>query len=251
MPERCVVVGTGRAGGSFARALADVGWTVRSLAARPLVDGVATDLDSFDVESADLVLIAVADGAISTVAEALPATSGVVVHVSGACGLDVLVPHRRIGSIHPLMSLPDAEVGAARLVDHCTFAVDGDPLVRDVVASLGGRSVDVPESKRALYHATAAIAANHLTALCAQVERLADDVGVPVDAYWKLMETTFANIADVGAAAALTGPAARGDWETVRAHRAALPHEERLLYTALFAAAAELGGSSPPGDLIT
>ena len=91
------------------------------------------------------------------------------------------------------------------------------------------------------YHATATIAANHLTALCAQVESLATDVGVPVDAYWTLMSTTLDNVAAVGPAAALTGPAARGDWDTIRAHLAALPtDDDRALYLALCGRAAQL-----------
>ena len=113
----------------------------------------------------------------------------------------------------------------------------------DIVTQLGGRGIEVPGPKRALYHATAAIAANHLTALCAQVESLAAEVGVPVDAYWTLMSTTLDNVAVVGPAAALTGPAARGDWDTVRTHLAALPtDDDRTLYLALCQRAAQLAG---------
>jgi hypothetical protein len=42
--------------------------------------------------------------------------------------------------------------------------------------------------------ATAAGAANHPVALCAQVEGLAGRAGVPLDAYWDLMETTLENV---------------------------------------------------------
>jgi predicted short-subunit dehydrogenase-like oxidoreductase (DUF2520 family) len=253
---RCVVVGRGRAGQSFHGALVTAGWEVELVAARPFVEhGTAAD-SSADVPaelfaSADLVVIAVPDAAIAQVAAALPATPGLVVHVSGATGLDVLAGHSRVGSIHPLMSLPDAKIGTRRLLDQCTFAVDGDPFTHEVVASLGGRPVEVPAAKRALYHASAAVAANHLTALCAQVERLAGDVGVPVDAYWAMMAATLDNVADGGAAATLTGPAARGDWETIRSHLAALGMNERALYRALMVEAAAVAGNSVPTDLKT
>ncbi len=254
MVRSCVVIGSGRAGGSFHAALSEVGWRSTLVAARPIVEGMdgATEarIDggaqggpgrSFD--TADMVLLAVPDSAISSVAHALPATAAIVAHVSGACGLDVLAPHQRVGSIHPLMSLPDALTGSRRLLDSCTFAVDGDPLMAEVVRDLGGRAIQVPAASRALYHATATIAANHLTALCAQVESLAAEVGVPVDAYWTLMRTTFDNIVDVGAAAALTGPAARGDHETIRAHLDALPtDDDRRLYAVLCRRAAQLAG---------
>ncbi|MEP1123377.1 MAG: Rossmann-like and DUF2520 domain-containing protein [Ilumatobacter sp.] len=241
MSRSCVVVGSGRAGGSFHAALSEVGW--RSVLVARAGD-VQVDGDP------DLVLLAVPDSVIAAVAHALPATDAVVAHVSGACGLDVLAPHRRVGSIHPLMSLPDALVGGRRLLDACTFAVDGDPLMAEVVGDLGGRAIQVPAASRALYHATASIAANHLTALCAQVESLAAEVGVPVDAYWTLMRTTLDNIVDVGPAAALTGPAARADWDTVRAHLDALPtDDDRRLYSVLCERAARLAGHEVPGDV--
>ncbi len=254
-PDRsCVIVGAGRAGQSFEGALTIAGWHVELVAARQLVDATRrSDSDTLveykSLETADLVLIAVPDRAIADVSAVLPPTQGLVVHISGATGLDVLHGHDRVGSIHPLVSLPDAETGAHRLLDRCTFAVDGDRFTRDVVQSLGGRPVEVPASQRVLYHATAVVAANHLTALCAQVERLADVVGVPVDAYWAMMASTLDNVADRGAAAALTGPAARQDWPTVRAHLAALPASERALYRTLMAEAATVAGNTLPDDL--
>lgn len=247
--RRCLIVGAGRAGSSFASALAEVGWSVDLVSSRDL-DRIPLEA----IEHSDVVLLTVADAAIADVASQVAAAldhpvSGVVAHVSGSCDLDVLRPHPRTASIHPLMSLPDAATGARRLLDTCTFAVDGDPSIVDIVDDLGGRAIEVPSEKRAIYHATASVAANHLTALCAQVERLAAHADVPAEAFWPLMATTLANVADAGAAASLTGPAARGDWSTVRAHLAALPDDERQLYRVLCARAADLAGRSLPGDL--
>lgn len=234
MPGTCVIVGAGRAGGSFHAALTVVGWRSELVPGRSAAHRHLADVD--------LVLLAVPDAAIAEVAAALPTADAVVAHVSGACDLDVLAPHDRVGSIHPLMSLPDPETGSRRLLDRCTFAVDGDPLMTELAAAFGGVPIEVPGPKRALYHATATIASNHLTALCAQVEALAAEVGVPVDAYWRLMSTTLDNIADIGPAAALTGPAARGDWDTIRTHLAALSDDDHRLYLALCARAAHLAG---------
>ncbi|MGB3736031.1 MAG: DUF2520 domain-containing protein, partial [Ilumatobacter sp.] len=83
--------------------------------------------------------------------------------------------------------------------------------------------------------------------LCAQVESLAMQVGVPVDAYWAMMRTTLDNVAEVGSAAALTGPAARADWDTISAHLDALPTDaDRHLYRALCERAAQLAGNELP-----
>jgi predicted short-subunit dehydrogenase-like oxidoreductase (DUF2520 family) len=246
--RRAVIVGTGRAGGSFTVALGSAGWSTEAVVSRTV--------DEDDVEilrSADLVMIAVSDSAIADVArriaDVVGPCPGVVAHVSGASDLDVVSPHARVGSIHPLMSLPDSTTGARRLLDNCWFAVDGDPMMDEVVDSLGGHAVHVAGERRAAYHATASVAANHLVALCAHVERLATAAGVPAEAYWNLASTTLDNVIKTGASAALTGPAARGDWDTIRQHLAAIPEGERDLYLALGERAAAVAGRVLPAHL--
>ncbi len=232
------MIGRGRAGSSFARALTAAGWTLARAAGRG--DPVAGILDE-----ADVVLVAVPDDAIATVAATVEPRpdGGALVHVSGAKGLDVLAPHQRCGSVHPLMSLPDEVAGAARLLDGGVFAVAGDPVAGQLVTALGGRTIEVADADRPRYHAAAAVAANHVVVLCAQVERLAGSIGVPVDAYWDLMAGSLDNVRSSGAVSSLTGPAARGDQTTLAGHVAALPPDERLLYVTLAWHAARLAGT--------
>jgi predicted short-subunit dehydrogenase-like oxidoreductase (DUF2520 family) len=234
--RRVRIVGPGRAGGAFSLALARSGWTVLAPVRRGEPVAGAGD-------GADLVLIATPDAAIAAVAASIASRSGTVVaHCSGATPLDALAPHPRRASVHPVMTLPSAEDGAARLRAGGWFAIGGDPLADDVVAALGGRAVRVPEDRRVLHHAAATIAANHLVALLGQVERVAAAAEVPVQAYLDLAEEALANVRRLGAAAALTGPVARGDWGTVERHRAALADAEREGYDAMARLAARLGG---------
>jgi predicted short-subunit dehydrogenase-like oxidoreductase (DUF2520 family) len=113
-------------------------------------------------------------------------------------------------------------------------------VVRGAVDDLGGRWFTVADADRAAYHAGAAIASNHLVALLGQVERVAGAVGVPFEAYLDLARGSLENVAELGPAAALTGPVARGDWATVERHRAALDQGELEAYDALVAAARRL-----------
>jgi len=251
--QRCVVVGAGRAGRALALALRSVGWHVDVIEARPLFDeepGVAISDLTAAADTADLVLLTVTDAVIDSVAAIIPPIGGVVAHVSGATTLAPLGRHRRTASMHPLMSLPNDHIGSERLLGGGTFAITGDPFIAEVVDSLGGVSIEVPDEQRAAYHAAASIASNHLVVLCGQVERLAEQIGVPADAYWAMMRSAVDNVAESGAAAALTGPAARGDWPTVRRHLAALPDDaERHLYMACCTAAARLADQQIPSDL--
>lgn len=246
---RLRVIGAGRAGTSLAGALAEVGWDVVGVLGRG--DDVAEA-----GRGADLLVLATPDRAVAEVARAVApdapgATPGAVVaHVAGSLGLDVLAPHTRVAALHPLVSLPDAEVGVRRLLAGPWFAVAGDPIAQRAVADLGGRWFVVDDRDRAAYHAAAAVASNHLVALFGQVERIAGSIGVPPEAYVDLARATLENVADLGAAAALTGPVARGDWETVGRHLAALADDEREAYRALAAAARRLvDGDGLPSDL--
>lgn len=254
-PLRTVVVGAGRAGGSFQRALTGRGWPVGLVHHRELdsiEEAIAPESPGRGSAAAggfgapELVLLCVPDAAVAHCATLLPQSEErVVAHCAGSLGLEVLGDHRRVASIHPLVSLPDPEVGAERLVG-AWFAVSGDDAVREVVVALHGRSVSVPPGKRAAYHAAATVASNHLVALLAQVERIAAGAGVPLEAYLDLVRGTVDNVAGLGVSEALTGPAARGDWDTVQAHLDAIGPTERDQYLAGLTATARLAGREVP-----
>ena len=236
---RLRIIGPGRAGRSLSQALVAAGWSLDGEVGRghPLVDAA---------RGVDLLVISTPDGSVAEVAAAIaPVPSTVVAHLSGSLGLGALAPHRRRAAIHPLVALPDPAVGARRLREGAWFAVAGDPLARSVVDDLGGRALEVADGARVAYHAAACIASNHLVALLGQVERVAASAGVPFEAYLDLVRATVDNVAAVGPAAALTGPVARGDWETVARHLAGLPPQERRAYRAMADLASRLVPDRP------
>jgi predicted short-subunit dehydrogenase-like oxidoreductase (DUF2520 family) len=231
---RLRVVGPGRAGRSLAAALGAVdGWDLAGLLGR-------TDDVRDAARDVDLVVIATPDDAIAAVAASIaPVASTVVAHLAGSRGLDVLAPHLRRGAMHPLMTLPDERVGAARLRGSW-FAIAGDPMVGNVVSALEGRAFVVADDRRAIYHAAACVAANHVVALLGQVERLSAAADVPFAAFFDIVRAAVDNTEQLGPAAALTGPAARGDLDTIRRHLEAMPVAERSAYEAMVAQARRL-----------
>ena len=148
--------------------------------------------------------------------------------------------------MHPLIPLPNPEVGAARLAAGVTFAVAGDPVAGELATSIGGRIVTVRDEDRAAYHAAACIAANHVVALMGQVERVASEIGLDLDMFLGLARAALADVEALGTSAALTGPAARGDDATLARHRAALAPEERAGYDAGAALARRVAEARDP-----
>jgi predicted short-subunit dehydrogenase-like oxidoreductase (DUF2520 family) len=245
------IIGPGRAGGALAIALARVGWSVVA----PIHRGESLSAAASGV---DLLVIATPDGVIAEVArEITPDPTTVVVHLSGALGLEALANHPQRAALHPLTSMPTAEIGAERLVGGAWFAIDANTdsalnRMESLVAGLGGRSFVVDEEHRVAYHAAAAIASNHVVALLGSAERVARAAGVPIEAYLELVRATIDNIEDLGVIDALTGPVARGDWDTVARHRDAIDPSELALYDALVDAARRVVDSRPTlSDVVT
>ncbi len=226
---KVTIIGAGRAGRAFALALSRVGHEV-----------TVRHHDQLEDVTGDLVLLTVPDDALADVAAALvPDATRVLVHAAGSRTLEVLAPHPRVASLHPLAALSSPELGAQRLVG-ATYCVAGDELGLALVRSLEGRAITLDDAHRTLYHATATVAANHLVALMGQVERLARGAGLELEDFLALAGQALSDVASVGATAALTGPASRGDVETIDAHLAAMPEAERPAYVALAHAAFEL-----------
>jgi predicted short-subunit dehydrogenase-like oxidoreductase (DUF2520 family) len=234
------IIGEGRAGGSLGLALERAGWSVRYLHRHDDVTQAASGVDA--------VVIATPDAAVQLVAARVePVESCAFIHLSGALTLDELQPHLRRGSLHPLVSLPSAAIGSKRLIG-AWMAVSG--LGTDAIAhALSARTFPVPDEMRALYHATAVVASNHLVALLGQVERLAQSCDVPFEAFLDLALGSLENVASLSPRQALTGPVVRGDWTTVAKHLAALPADEQELYVSLAQAAARLANRPWPDEL--
>src|SRR4029453_3375164 len=83
--------------------------------------------------------------------------------------------------------------------------------------TLGLQPFPLADGARTLYHAGAVIASNYLVTLYRAAAELFEDAGAPPAALVPLMRRTIENGFE------LTGPIARGDWETVAARVAALP----------------------------
>jgi predicted short-subunit dehydrogenase-like oxidoreductase (DUF2520 family) len=216
------VIGTGRAGQAIARAAGAAGLDV-ALAGRADADAAC--------HRAEVALLCVPDAEIEAATAA--AASAVpplrfVGHVSGAVGLDALAMAGRRGadtfSLHPLQTLLGEEAG----LDGAACAVSGSTdaaveLAVELGCRLGMRPFEVPESRRAAYHAAASMASNFLIALEESATALLDAAGVenPRELLAPLVERSAANWSARGAEA-LTGPIARGDEQTVERHRAAI-----------------------------
>jgi predicted short-subunit dehydrogenase-like oxidoreductase (DUF2520 family) len=90
------------------------------------------------------------------------------------------------------------------------------------------------------------VAANHFVALLGEVERIANQAGIPFEAFLPLVAGALEDVSTLGPARALTGPVVRGDRAVVEAHRAALDPGDLAGYDAGVELARKLLASSAP-----
>jgi predicted short-subunit dehydrogenase-like oxidoreductase (DUF2520 family) len=185
-------------------------------------------------DDAELALLCVPDTAIADTARDLVPGQWVA-HVSGATPLRALDPHTRRFGLHPLQTFTRSR-GAEQL-DGAWAAVTAESEEarrhgHELASTLGLRPFDLADDARPAYHAGAAIASNYLVTLHRAATRLFEAAGAPPEALVPLMMRTIENGFD------LTGPIARGDWDTVDAHVRAI-HEEAPELEPMYLALAE------------
>ena len=201
-------------------------------------------------DEAELVLLCVPDRAIAEVAHGL-APGPWIAHVSGATPLSTLDPHVRRLSMHPLQTFSKAR-GAEQL-DGAWAAVTAESEETRTVGfwlaqTLGLEPFELAEENRSAYHAGAAIASNYLVTLREAAGSLLEAAGAPPEALDPLMRRVVENGFD------LTGPIARGDWETVERHLEAIRElrpELEELYLVLAEATAAMAGQQIPSDKVS
>jgi predicted short-subunit dehydrogenase-like oxidoreductase (DUF2520 family) len=200
-----------------------------------------------------MLLLAVPDTDLGPVVSGLAATGAVrpetiVVHTSGANGVDVLTPLTAQGclplAIHPAMTFTGAQEDIDRLSGTCFGITAADEIGYAIGESLtleiGGEPFRVGEDARTLYHAALCHAGNHVvTVLADALEALRaalpglgappacgglgvdDPDGVAERVLGPLIRAALDNSLRHGQAA-LTGPVARGDSAALAGHLAAL-----------------------------
>jgi predicted short-subunit dehydrogenase-like oxidoreductase (DUF2520 family) len=241
--ESITIIGAGRLGGALALALARKNHLVENLAVRntakaeriaALIEpkpAIITAKDYSKINS-EIILITTQDSEIGTVAESLARAINYepqVFHTSGSLSSEILHSLKQVGcqtgSIHPLVSISDAELGAERFTN-AYFCVEGDKkailTAGKIVKTLSGKSFSVATEYKALYHASAVTACGHLVAVvdaalemltaCGLAEKDARQILLP------LIQSTVENLTQQNASEALTGTFARADRETLDKH---------------------------------
>lgn len=246
---RLGILGGGRAAWAFGSAWKRIGWPLSGVWLRDesrsriteLLETPRLALTDLAADS-ELLLVGVSDRAIAECAQAIPASNALIFHASGA-----LLSVRDGFSLHPLKALPPVGEPSDLAGTLLVFEGGHRHTAKLVAAAVGARFAEVAPEAKPLYHAAAVFGANYVAAALDIAEELMGQAGVPGvrDDLVALAGSAIENWRRYDDDRRFTGPAARGDRDTIRRHLAAL-HDPQVaaLYELLAARIAGLNLAS-------
>lgn len=224
---RLGIIGGGRAAWAFGTTWRRIGWPIAGVALRsesPIAGLLDIRLRSTEelANDSDLILIAVSDRAIGEVAATFPPTNAVIFHPSG-----VLTSMRGGFSLHPLKAL--APVGEPSDLQGSLLVFEGThrDLAERIAREAGARFAEIAPRQKVLYHAAAVFGSNYIAALLDIAEELMGIEHARGDIA-ALAQSAIDNWKKHADSRRFTGPAARGDRETIERHLLALQKDPDL-----------------------
>ncbi len=249
-------IGAGKVGTSLGKLFSEagepvVGYYSRSRqsaqTAAEFTSSAAYDSMEQLLQACDTLFVTTPDGVLASVAEelaALPVKEKRICHCSGALPSTVLAPLKAQGaeicSVHPLVAVSD-RTSAWQLLKGAFFTLEGDEAAARAMQALlhrcGAQTATISAQDKPRYHLAAVVVSNLAVGLSDWGMTLLEQCGFTREqagqALAPLILGNAQSICTKGTQAALTGPAERGDVETIQKHMGCLDGSDRILYALL------------------
>lgn len=229
---KIVIIGAGRIAWHLGKRLRSKGMPVAQVISRTAENAEALaeilhaqwTVDPAEIlPDADWVIVAVKDDAITEVAEAFApyAAHALVTHTSGGTAGAVLARfYERYGVFYPLQSFSREHTPVWSKIPFCVDAAHPEDvlMLKKIAKTIGNLVYRVTDDQRALLHVAAVFANNFANRCFAIAEKILDEKDLPFELLHPLMEETLAKALQDSPERMQTGPAMRGDNDTVSRH---------------------------------
>lgn len=171
---------------------------------------------------ADIILVMVNDDAIAETTQALhPDTRALIAHTSGAVSINAIPDRFRRGVFYPLQSFSFDKKVIWENVPFCLEADNDDDLnlLGQLAEAMSERIHLLSSKQRKSLHLAAVFANNFANLMFEFAEDLLEDADIDRSILHPLILETANKILMQTASESQTGPATRGDMETIEAHR--------------------------------
>lgn len=238
------IIGAGKLGTCLGYALSKNGYKIKALSCKStssakesrkiIGKGKALINNVETAREGELVIVCVPDEKIEKVARGL-AMSDIewskkfVFHCSGLLAAAALKPLQRKGaltaSFHPIQSF-SRKIANTKQFEGIYFGLEGCPealsLAKKIVLKLGGHYIILQAQDKPAYHAACSIASNLFVALLDIAVSLLEKIGFKEEKattiLLPLVQGTLHNVKKFNIWPSLTGPAIRGDHQSIKKH---------------------------------
>lgn len=183
-------------------------------------------------EGASWLIISVSDNAIAPIAQQLPSHfAPMVVHTSGSTSIEVLNHLPYYGVLYPMQTFSierEVEVSRVPFFTEANSPEGLQQLDSIVTEVLGAKSTHLSSSQRGRLHLASVFACNFVNHMYASAAEVLAEANIPFAVMHPLMQETLAKALSHPPYEVQTGPAVRGDSQTINKHLELLNHNPRL-----------------------
>lgn len=195
--------------------------------------------------TADVYILTISDDAISTVAEYFKDVDGLLVHTSGATSVDALKSAQRPGIFYPLQTFTKGKIISFDEIPICVEATNENDLnlLKQLGNTLSNRVVEINSEQRKALHIAAVFVNNFTNYMYTMGSDICAEHNLDFSLLQPLIKETAAKLDSLTPLQAQTGPAKRGDQQTLHNHLQIIKDKhQRELYTLLSNAIKEKHG---------
>ncbi|MGO4921196.1 Rossmann-like and DUF2520 domain-containing protein [Maribacter spongiicola] len=188
------------------------------------------------IETSDVYILAVSDDAIKLVADNFKDIDGLLVHTSGATSLEAIKCAKRAGIFYPLQTFTKGKIIEFDTIPICIEATNEEDLklLKQLGEALGKTVVEIDSEQRKTLHVAAVFVNNFTNYMYTIGAEICEEHNIDFKLLRPLIKETAAKLDTLTPMQAQTGPAKRGDQQTLHNHLLIIKDKhQRELYTLL------------------
>jgi predicted short-subunit dehydrogenase-like oxidoreductase (DUF2520 family) len=224
------IIGSGNLAKQLFLIFKEKGHTISGLAARnvqvfqswPHVNEISVFLLPDLPKEADFYFICTSDDSIAILSKQIESSNSIVVHCAGSIAIqDLGKQHRNKAVFYPLQSFSDNQQTNFETIPLCLDASNESTKKKllDLAQTISNQIFWFEDEQRKKIHLMAVILNNFINYLLIETEQIATKEKISLDLFKPLLELTLQKSFSLGAKKSQTGPAKRGDLQTIANHK--------------------------------
>ncbi len=183
----------------------------------------------------DIYILCVSDAAIQEISKKIAPKKGLVVHTSGALGMNALQNGERRGVFYPLQTFSKDRNLFFETIPICIEAVHSKDLeiLQKLAFILSKKVYQINSFQRKKIHLAAVFVNNFVNHLYAIGNDICESNNIPFEILQPLILETAEKMNTLAPIEAQTGPAKRSDYKTIEIHKSECSEEIKEIYTVL------------------